>query len=116
MLNRPINLKGKLLATTLYIGLLLIFWALKFPCLFQSIFGLPCPGCGMSRALFALLRLDIVSAFKFHPMFWSVPIFYFYFIFDFNVTGNKYIDKAVIFLIALGFLINWLLKIITFLL
>ena len=67
----------------------------------------------MSRALFSLIQLDIVSAFKFHPMFWSVPIFYLYFIFDFNVTGKKCIDRTVVFLIALGFVINWIYKIIT---
>lgn len=115
-MNKPINLKGKLLATFIYIVLLCVFWLFKLPCFFQSIFGLPCPGCGMSRALFSLIRLDIVSAFKFHPLFWSVPIFYLYFIFDFNVTGKKYLDRAVIFLIALGFALNWIFKIITVLL
>ncbi|HOO79834.1 MAG TPA: DUF2752 domain-containing protein [Lachnospiraceae bacterium] len=29
--------------------------------------GLPCPGCGLTRAALALLRLDIVSAFSFNP-------------------------------------------------
>lgn len=31
--------------------------------------GIPCPGCGMTRALFALLRLDLAEAFYYHPLF-----------------------------------------------
>lgn len=37
-------------------------------CGFKALFGLPCPGCGMTRALSALLGGDIVSAFRFHPL------------------------------------------------
>ncbi|MCI8515850.1 MAG: DUF2752 domain-containing protein [Hungatella sp.] len=36
--------------------------------------GVPCPGCGLSRAGLALLRLDVPSAFTYHPMFWAVPL------------------------------------------
>lgn len=36
-------------------------------CRFQQVFSLYCPGCGGSRALRALLRLDLVSAIRLHP-------------------------------------------------
>lgn len=35
--------------------------------------GVPCPGCGMTRACGALLHLDIAGAFYYHPLFWLVP-------------------------------------------
>ena len=37
------------------------------PCLFHKITGLYCPGCGITRMLFALLRLDIYQAFRYNP-------------------------------------------------
>lgn len=38
------------------------------PILFLT--GVSCAGCGMSRAWIALLRLDVVAAFRYHPLFW----------------------------------------------
>jgi hypothetical protein len=36
-------------------------------CLFRRLLGLPCPGCGMTRALAALSRGDWRAALAFHP-------------------------------------------------
>lgn len=36
-------------------------------CPSRALLGLPCPGCGMTRALAALLRGDFAAAFAFHP-------------------------------------------------
>jgi lipid-A-disaccharide synthase-like uncharacterized protein len=32
--------------------------------------GISCAGCGMTRAMISLLKGDLVSAFRFHPLFW----------------------------------------------
>jgi len=37
-------------------------------CLSQLILGLPCPGCGLTRATLALLTLDFPRAFAMHPL------------------------------------------------
>ena len=34
------------------------------PCLFHTVTGLYCPGCGVSRMCLSLLRLDFASAFQ----------------------------------------------------
>ena len=36
------------------------------PCIFHKITGLYCPGCGMTRAIFSLLNLDIKQAIKYN--------------------------------------------------
>jgi len=37
-------------------------------CGFKSLAGLPCPGCGVTRSLAALARLDLLQAFLMNPM------------------------------------------------
>ena len=37
-------------------------------CPFRILFGLPCPGCGITRALLALIRFDFASAVRLHPL------------------------------------------------
>ncbi|MBQ8741022.1 MAG: DUF2752 domain-containing protein [Clostridia bacterium] len=101
-------LKNKLALTALYIAVLLLFWTFGIPCLYKHLLGFCCPGCGMSRAYFSLLRLDFVAAFNYHPMFWSVPIAYLYFLFDGRLFGKKILDYTVMILIVLGFIINWI--------
>ena len=105
------QLKNKLVLTAAYIVVLLIFWLLKLPCLYKYFFNIDCIGCGMSRAYFSLLRLDIADAFSYHPMFWSVPIAYLYLLFDGKLLGKKYLDITILIAIALGFIVNWVLKI-----
>ena len=46
-----------------------IIWKFFYHCPTEHLLGIPCPGCGMSRALFACLRLDFAEAFYFHPLF-----------------------------------------------
>ena len=38
-------------------------------CLVLHLTGIPCPGCGLTRANFAFIRGDIAAAFSYHPMF-----------------------------------------------
>lgn len=45
-----------------------------FGCPFYYFTGIPCPGCGTSRALMSLARLDFTAAFYFHPMVFFLPL------------------------------------------
>lgn len=35
-------------------------------CLFKRIFGISCPACGLTRSIRALLKLDIITSFKYN--------------------------------------------------
>ena len=76
-------------------------------CVFLYLFGIPCPGCGMTRALRSLLRLDLVSAFRFHPLVFAMPYVLGYIIFPMDGRRHRVI-LAVIGVLA--FLI-WVLRI-----
>jgi hypothetical protein len=49
-----------------FAGLFLVLIGLRCP--FAETFHIPCPGCGSTRAVRALLRLDFVSAVHFNPV------------------------------------------------
>ena len=57
----------------LFAGAYLSASILGWGCPVQHFTGVPCPGCGLSRALFALLRLDFAAAFRYHPMIYVLP-------------------------------------------
>ena len=44
-----------------------------YKCPIKAIFGVDCPGCGMTRAFRALVVLDIKAAFQYHQLF-AIPI------------------------------------------
>ena len=39
----------------------------QLPCFYKSTFGVECPGCGMQRALVALLRGDLMGSLRLYP-------------------------------------------------
>lgn len=44
-------------------------------CPFRFLFGICCPGCGMTRAAISILHFDFVAAFYNHPMIYLMPFF-----------------------------------------
>ena len=64
------NIK-KLLTPKVISSFFLICLAIYFlyKCPFESIFGICCPGCGMTRAFIALIQFDITASFHYHPLY-----------------------------------------------
>lgn len=65
---------------TLFIAIavfLLITYFTGIGCPFRALTGIPCPGCGLSRALFSAVTLDFQSAFFYHPLFFIAPFYLF---------------------------------------
>lgn len=85
-----------------------------FDCIFLKYFNIICPGCGMTRAVRSLLRLDIKEAFMYHPMVFSMPLILLYILRNGRVFANKIVNGIVISGIGIGFLINYLIKLYIF--
>ncbi len=106
------DLKTKIIITVSYFLILAVLYHFHVTCIFRKFLSFPCPGCGMTRAWVSVVQLDLGTAFNYHFMFWSIPILYLYFLFDGKLLKNKKLNKAVFILIAVGFLFEWILKIL----
>ena len=107
---RRVQWKSKLTMTAIYLCGVAGMYLLRIPCIYQRLFGMDCIGCGMTRALLSVLRLDFYAAFSYHPMFWSLPVLYVYFLCDGRVFRSKLWNGVVLGGIGLGFFVNWILK------
>lgn len=106
---RKINdIRYKLIITAAVIFFAVLMYIFKIPCIILSVTGIPCFGCGMTRALVAALKLDFTSAFSYHGMFWSLPILYLMFLFDGKIFKNKVANALIMAIILIGFVINWI--------
>ncbi|KUJ60546.1 hypothetical protein AR687_17395 [Flavobacteriaceae bacterium CRH] len=45
------------------------------PCLFKTLFGIECLGCGFQRALFLLFKGDFFAGFKMYPAIFTSLLF-----------------------------------------
>ena len=67
------------------------------PCPVRLITGFQCPGCGISRMLMSLVRLDLAAAFQYNPVvLLTLPIILFFVIrsdIDYVRTGKNSLDR-----------------------
>jgi len=55
-----------LIAVILGYGYINYKYGIGFPCMSNKIFGINCPGCGMTRAAVAMMRLDFYQAIEYN--------------------------------------------------
>lgn len=79
-------------------------------CPFKKILGIECAGCGMTRAYLSLFKGDIQAAFKFNPLFFTVPLIIFGVIRNGKITGRKIPDIIIFSAITAGFIILFILR------
>ena len=105
------NLKTKFLITLAVLVYAVVLYISPISCVIYEIFGIPCPGCGMTRAWLAILKLDFYKAFSYHFMFWSLPILYLCFLRDGKLFNKKNFNISFYTIIIIGFAINWFYRI-----
>lgn len=90
------------------------YWC-ALPCPILALTGIPCPGCGITRAWLCALELELGSAFCLHPMFWSVPILAALFVFDGQLLPGKHTNTLLVGILAAGILLTYLARFFGFL-
>lgn len=104
------HLKLKLLLAVTALTLLAFYIYFDIPCVFLTLLGVPCPGCGMTRAWRYAFQLDFFNAFKYNSMFWSVPVIGILVLFDGKLFKNEKFNRAVVIILAIGFVTAYLAK------
>ncbi|MBD8923609.1 DUF2752 domain-containing protein [bacterium] len=94
-----------LVALVVYLVLIERF-GITIPCLFHKITKLYCPGCGITRLFFSILKLDFYQAFRYNPLVFILIITYI-FVKIFKVKVPKYaIYILLVIVILFGILRN----------
>jgi hypothetical protein len=105
------NQRMKVLILTLGAAIAADLFVSGVGCPVYALFGVCCPGCGMTRAVLACLRLDWKAAFLWHPMVFFLPVLLLWFWRDGRVFRQKALNIGVPAGIAAGFVLVWLARI-----
>lgn len=109
------GLKG--LAVLLLLAAAAYVSALKFGmgCPVKSLTGIPCPGCGLSRAAVSLLRLDLTAAFRYHPMVFVLPPVVLLVLFGPNpLLGSKTRERMLLWSVLGVWVVVWLTRLLMY--
>ena len=87
------------------------------PCVFRTLTGFYCPGCGLGHAVEALLSFHLIKAFLYHPFFAYTAGFLLIYIVA-NAAGRFLVHRRFIFplrsiFLLIGFALllgNWILR------
>jgi hypothetical protein len=64
-----LSLAGRILGVVFPLLVIVVLFVVDVPvCPSRGLFGMPCPGCGLTRATFAMLSGDLHGMLHFHPM------------------------------------------------
>jgi len=66
---------AKMKPNLIYLGIfaaVLLFFVFIYECPVYAVFGIRCPGCGITRAYISALQFDFSAAFAHHPLFFIV--------------------------------------------
>lgn len=81
--EEKIKLSIKIVCTLFLTGIIFLYLNHKFsffiPCIFHEITGLWCPGCGITRMILSILKMNFYQAFRYNPLvFILMPFFTIY--------------------------------------
>ena len=99
--------RGVLVCLAGGLGAAILYWT-GIGCVWRYFLHINCPGCGMTRAVICALKGDFAGAFSYHFMFWSLPLLVLLIVFDGKLFRRKWMNYALMGVIALGFLVNYL--------
>lgn len=90
-------------------------------CPIKKFLGLYCPGCGVTRMLYSILKGQLYQAFRYNPLiFISLPFFVFYYIDHlYSINKNKkkklsFLEPSIWYFLIVIFLVYGILRNISF--
>ena len=101
-MNLPKNFKKDFLNILKGLILILVLYyttTLFTGCPIKYVLGIACPGCGMTRAWFSILRLDFATALYYHPLFFIGPIAIFAILFHQWIDFKKWRYLGILLLV-----------------
>lgn len=107
-MGRISQVRMKLTVTGAMLAYVGIVYLLPFTCPILALTGIPCPGCGLTRAWLAALGGRFAEAFAFHPLFWAVPVLLLSFWLDGRLLSPAWANRLLHLSIGLGFVLIWL--------
>lgn len=99
----------------LFLILILNLVEIEVPCVFYKTTGLYCPGCGITRMTFSLMKGNLIEAFKYNQLVMSLIIlyliYYTYVIFC-EITNKKAIriGRKVEYIVLVLTLVYWVCR------
>ena len=112
MLNNKKVLFGLFIVALIAYFFVYKYTGLSIQCPIHYMTGLYCPGCGITRMLFAIIKLDFYQAFRYNPLVFILLVIYIiYFIlkyiFKVNIKiPNKVYYGLIVVLIVYGIIRN----------
>lgn len=90
--------------------------SITIPCSFKRILGIPCPGCGYTRALHQVMEQNWPESFLYNPL-WPFIVFFLLLIISVSLktllNGKlSSISRKTLLFIVVGFALSWVLKFI----
>lgn len=111
MPSRPLL---KVLIFGLMAAAIILWFENSWPCIPRYLTGIPCVVCGMSRAWRAAFRLDFWAALRYHPLFWSVPIFALYGLYDFRLLPNRKVNNWILAVLIVALILSYFIRLVVY--
>ena len=106
---------------SIFLVITALFWlfahllGLESLCYFRALFGIPCPGCGMLRAVLFFSQLNFPKAFAFHPLVFLMPFIFLLVLFRKQALLRKIYNNNLIWgSVGVLFVGVWLIRLILF--
>lgn len=106
-------LKNKINIFAVIVVYVLFIWLTGIGCPFQFLFGIPCMGCGMTRACIALINMDVKTALYYHPLVFFGPVILILICFEDKLNEkHEILMRKIWIIIFIVFLITYLIRLV----
>lgn len=97
------KIKEYLVLFIILIFFFILFFKKKLVCIFNQLTGLWCPGCGITRMIFAIFELDFYKAYRYNPLvFMLIILFILYIVYSLiKYRKIKRVNNKVVFFLLI---------------